>query len=452
MKKKILAYMLLCALMLSSFVGCKSDEKKESSNTTTSAEEEDEDITTYNIGICLSEDNEYYNYINTGFCDALNDIFPDKNVKYDVQIITPEHSGESIMQYFLRHDVDLIFADGTAALSAASIATFETPIVAAGVIDYKTTLHAIGTSWDRTTKRNITGISGAPSVSSQLSMLLETNPSMKRVGILYSAEDTDSIYQNELLENYLNEAGIAWKEYKLTSTTVSDSQYELEADSASIILPSEIAISSAKEGSLIPSDSFGDSRLISGLLSPNSARAPKTSDRWEASFEIAPLEEVEEDAAAKKAKEKAYKKMAETERENRIIMDEACKECDAFYIAAESSLSDQIEMISSLANENGVRTLGGDMNLGKYTLVSLYNDPYDMGYRAGKMVQRILLNEEDPGEIKIALPSSNAQKLYQDEVAALYEQEFPKSFKEYDEFLESYEVGSETNRVKTEEE
>jgi putative ABC transport system substrate-binding protein len=67
------------------------------------------------------------------------------------------------------------------------------------------------------------------------------------------------------------------------------------------------------------------------------------------------------------------------------------------------------------------------------------------------MVNRILVNEEEPGEIKISLPSSNNTKLYQDEVAQIFELTFPKSFREYDEFVESYEVGSNTNRVATEE-
>ncbi len=425
MKKRVLSYILLCTLVISSFCGCRSAKNETPEEKSSVSSDEDADTKVYHVGVCLSEDTDYYNFINSGFCDALSDIFPDGNVKYEIQTISPENSGESIMQYFLGNNVDLIFANGTAALSAASIATFETPIVAAGVIDYRTTLHIISGSWNRTTKRNITGISGAPSVSNQLSMLLETKPDLKHIGILYSAEDTDSIYQNELLESYLNEAGIPWKEYKLTSSMVSSSQYELEEDSTAIILPGEIAKASSKEGSSIPTTAFGESNLISGILSPNSARASQVSERWDGAVETEATE-------------------------NEEIVKTACEECDAIYIAADSSLSDQIEMISTLANENKTLTLGGDMTLGKHTLITLYADPYDMGYRAGKMVKRILINEEDPGEIKISLPSSNVTKLYQDDVAELFELTFPKSFREYDEFVENYEVGSNTNRVVSE--
>lgn len=431
MRKRILSYILLCTLVISSFCGCKSAKKETTDEKASVTSEEDTDTKVYHVGICLSEDTDYYNFINSGFCDALSDIFPEGNIKYEIQTISPENSGESIVQYFLGNNVDLIFANGTAALSAASIATFETPIVAAGVIDYKTTLHIIGGSWDRKTKRNITGISGAPSVTNQLSMLLETKPDIKHIGILYSPEDTDSVYQDELLESYLNEAGIAWKEYKLTSTTVSSSQYELKEDSAAIILPGENAKASSKEGSSIPTDIFGESNLINGILSPNSARVAKVSDRWDIADETDSTEAESYD--------------------NEDIVKIACEECDALYIAADSSLSDQIEMISSLANENNVLTVGGDMALGKHSLITLYTDPYDMGYRAGKMVKRILINEEDPGEIKISLPSSNVTKLYQDDIAEIFELTFPKSFREYDEFVETYEVGSNTNRVAIEE-
>ena len=74
-----------------------------------------------------------------------------------------------------------------------------------------------------------------------------------------------------------------------------------------------------------------------------------------------------------------------------------------------------------------------------------------MGYRAGKLVKRIVVDGENPGEIKIGLPSANVKKLYQSSVAQLFEKEFPKSFTEYNEFVSTYVAGSETTRVSTEE-
>ena len=459
--KKFSIYLTLAAVALCSFSGCKTKESTSSTTTesTDTATEEESDV--FSIGVCLSNDNEYYNYITTGFIDAVKDTLGEENVEITSKLISDEASGETIIQEFLNQDVDLIFANGKAALSAASISTTETPIVAAGVIDFKSTLHILDDGWNRYTGRNITGISGSPSVSNQLSLLLETNPTMKSVGILYSAEDTDSIYQNEILENYLDEAGIPWKEYELTSSAAAAAEYEAVVEAGgSIILPGDEVIASAKEGSTMDVESLGEDDIISDIRSPNSARSPKTSKFWETlTVESSDDEATDEASEADTDDEATSTETESTETantssdisENASLIETACSECDALYIAADSNLTDQIETITSIANANLVSTIGGDMTLGEYTLVTLYSDPYDMGYRAGKLAKRILADGENPGEIKIGLPSSTVTKLYQDTIAELFEIEFPKSFEEYDEFISTYEVGSNTTRVETEE-
>ncbi len=468
--KTFVIYTLMSALALCSFAGCSKKEETTSSSVTT--EEDEEETTTYSIGLCLSIDNEYYNYITTGFLDAVYDTIGEENVEINTQLITEENSGEQIIQGFLNDNVNLIFANGKAALSAASIHTIDTPVVGAGVVDFKTTLHILDDNWNRTTNRNITGISGSPSISNQLSLLLETNPSMDSIGILYSPEDTDSIYQNEILENYLDDAGIPWKEYELTSSATAAAEYVAVTDAAgSVIEASEKAFASSKEGSSDNVESIGDDGIITDILSANSARSPQISKFWveedtesttdeateisdEASSEStnestevtdATTEEVTE--SDESSSDDTSEEIEENEADNTSIIETAVTECDALYIAAGSTLTDQIETITSMANNAGVSTIGGDMALGQYTLVTLYSDPYEMGYRAGKLVERILVNGENPGEIKIGLPSSNVTKLYQDNVADLFEMEFPKSFQEYDEFISTYEVGSTVTRI-----
>ncbi|MCR5545628.1 MAG: hypothetical protein K6F30_04035 [Lachnospiraceae bacterium] len=479
-RKKLSIYFLLSALVITSFAGCsqKSDSSSTTSDTTT---EDGEEAPNYSIGLCLSIDNEYYNYITKGFLDAVYDTIGEENVTVDTKFITPEANGESIIQGFLSKDVDLIFANGKAALSAASIHTIDTPVVGAGVIDFKTTLHILDDGWDRYTGRNITGISGSPSVSNQLSLLLETNPTMKHIGILYSPEDTDSIYQNEILENYLDDAGIPWKEYELTSSVSAAAEYIAVTEAAgSVIEPSEKAFASAKEGAADNVESLGEDEIISDILSPNSARSAQISKFWEdetttddatkgdASTDETSTDDGTTDNAetvdstdTSSDEEKDTSKAdssSDTDEEseddsaledvdNTSIIETAVSECDALYIAAGSTLTDQIETITNMANAAGISTIGGDMTLGQYTLVTLYSDPYEMGYRAGKLVERILVDGENPGEIKIGLPSSNVTKLYQDTVAELFGMEFPKSFQEYDEFISTYEVGSTITRI-----
>lgn len=460
--RKFFAYVLTAALTLCAFSGCKTSEQTTATTEQPTPEEEDS-TPTYNIGVCLSIDNEYYNYITTGFLDALYDTIGEDNVTVTTRLISQDSSGEDIIQEFLNENVNLIFANGKAALSAASIGTLETPIVGAGVIDFKNTLHILDEHWNRYTGRNITGISGSPSVSNQLSLLLETNPTMKRIGILYSPEDTDSIYQNEILEGYLDDAGIPWKEYELTSSASAAAEYvSVTEDAGSVILPGEKALSSAKEGDTTNVESLGEDGILTDILSPNSARTPKISKFWteEENSETPESddESLETETASSNTPESETSSSStsesetdtdtlEEEADNSTIVETAASQCDALYIAAGSTLTDQIEMITNIANTAKVSTIGGDMTLGQYTLVTLYSDPYDMGYRAGKVAKRILVDGEDPAEIKIGLPSSDVKKLYQDSVAQLFELEFPKSFTEYDEFLSTYVVGSETTRL-----
>lgn len=466
-KKKLIAYLMTAAVVLCAFSGCKKTEKPTTSTDTQQTEEEA--APTFTIGVCLSIENDYYNYITTGFLDAVYDTMGKENVTVNTQIISAEHSGEDIIQEFLSQNTDLIFANGKAALSAASIGTLETPIVGAGVIDFKNTLHILDDHWNRYTGRNITGISGSPSVSNQLSLLLETNPTMDSIGILYSPEDTDSIYQNEILEGYLNDAGIPWKEYELTSSASAAAEYVALSDDAGTVIPAgEKAFASAKEGDTTEVEALGEDGILTDILSPNSARTPKVSEFWETYIDdnegtqdsetdedtesdsrdqAADTTEDTSDTEETTTSEDDSDNIAEEAADNTQVIETAVSECDALYIAAGSTLTDQIEMITTLANEAKVSTIGGDMTLGQYTLVTLYSDPYDMGYRAGKVAKRILVDGEYPGEIKIGLPSSDVKKLYQDSVADLFEMEFPKSFTEYDDFVSTYEVGSETTRV-----
>ena len=471
-KKKLFAYILTAAVAMCAFSGCKTTEKSSTSADTNNAEEEA--APTFTIGVCLSIDNDYYNYITTGFLDAVYDTMGEENVKVNTQIISEEHSGEDIIQEFLSENTDLIFANGKAALSAASIGTLETPIVGAGVIDFKNTLHILDDHWNRYTGRNITGISGSPSVSNQLSLLLETNPTMDSVGILYSPEDTDSVYQNEILEGYLDEAGIPWKEYELTSSASAAAEYVAFSDDAGAVIPAgEKAFASAKEGDTTNVEALGEDGILTDILSPNSARTPKVSDSWETYIASQTSDQetentdgtesdvsdnnsntsesdnskVESNTSESDTTSNDSEEETDEDADNVQIVETAVSECDALYIASGSTLTDQIEMITTLANEAKVPTIGGDMTLGQYTLVTLYSDPYDMGYRAGKVAKRILVDNEDPSEIKIGLPSSDIKKLYQDSVADIFEMEFPKSFTEYDEFISTYVVGSETTRI-----
>ncbi len=127
-------------------------------------------------------------------------------------------------------------------------------------------------------------------------------------------------------------------------------------------------------------------------------------------------------------------------------MTTVCNECSAIYIPYGSMLSDQMDVISSIADAAGVVIVAGDTNIGQSALVTLFYDPYDLGYKAGKKAVRVLQGE-DITRLKIGYgDADNYVKLYNGTIAEAFGKTFPKSFSEISEFLSTYEYGSKTSR------
>ena len=130
------------------------------------------------------------------------------------------------------------------------------------------------------------------------------------------------------------------------------------------------------------------------------------------------------------------------------ILSVACEECGALYIPSNSMLLDQAEHISDIATASGVSTIGGDIHIGKHTLTSLFHDPYDQGYRAGKQAYQILIRGSDPSAISFGNNSGSLRiKMYQDIYAYRLSMSFPKSFHEIDAYLRRYTPGYFTERI-----
>jgi ABC-type uncharacterized transport system substrate-binding protein len=205
----------LAAILAVSLPACGKDK---SSGYTPLPEEDD---TVYNISLCQDEDSDYYNNISQGFNDALTDLFGSAHVNVTTMVANDAIGTDSICADYVTGGTDLIFANGKKSLSSAATATEDIPIVGAAVMDYQSVLHlatASDSSWNKKTGTNVTGISSKPNLEEQLSLLIEATPDLQSVGILYNPEDTDGIYQNVLLEKYLDQAGIPWKEYALPSS------------------------------------------------------------------------------------------------------------------------------------------------------------------------------------------------------------------------------------------
>ena len=103
-------------------------------------------------------------------------------------------------------NVDLILANATPALQAASTATQTIPILGTAVTEYGVALDI--KDFSGTVGGNISGTSDLAPLDQQADMLLELLPDAKNVGILYCSAEANSVYQADVVKAALEAKGV----------------------------------------------------------------------------------------------------------------------------------------------------------------------------------------------------------------------------------------------------
>lgn len=170
----------------------------------------------YKIGMCQLVQHPALDAASEGFKAALTEKLGDK-VEFDYQ----NASGDSatcatIINQFVSSGSDLIFANATPALQAASAITQTIPIVATSITDYATALDI--TDWSGTTGTNITGTSDLAPLEEQAQMFKELLPDAKNIGLLYCSSEANSKYQIDIVSTELKKLGYTTKEYSFSDS------------------------------------------------------------------------------------------------------------------------------------------------------------------------------------------------------------------------------------------
>ena len=211
MKKKLLSTLMATAMVLG-LVGCGNASSTQTASGSTSSTEAGTDGKVYHIGVCQLVEHEALDAATQGFQDALKDKLGENNVVFDVQNAQGEETNcATICTGFVSDNVDLILANATASLQAASAATNSIPIVGTSITDYATALNA--DDWNGTSGTNITGTSDLAPLDQQESMIKELVPDVTQVGIVYCSAEANSVFQANQIEAALEKDGIAYKEY-----------------------------------------------------------------------------------------------------------------------------------------------------------------------------------------------------------------------------------------------
>lgn len=166
----------------------------------------------YTIGICQLMEHEALDAATKGFKDTLTKKLGKDNVEFDEQNAQGESTNcSTICNGFVTSNVDLILANATGALQAATQATADIPILGTSVSDYATALNI--KDWKGKTGTNVSGTSDLAPIDQQEAILKEIIPNAKKVGILYCSSEPNSAYQSKLMQKALKKDGIAYKEY-----------------------------------------------------------------------------------------------------------------------------------------------------------------------------------------------------------------------------------------------
>ena len=202
----------MATAMVLGLVGCGNASSTQTASGSTSSTEAGTDGKVYHIGVCQLVEHEALDAATQGSQDALKDKLGENNVVFDVQNAQGEETNcATICTGFVSDNVDLILANATASLQAASAATNSIPIVGTSITDYATALNA--DDWNGTSGTNITGTSDLAPLDQQEAMIKELVPDVTQVGIVYCSAEANSVFQANQIEAALEKDGIAYKEY-----------------------------------------------------------------------------------------------------------------------------------------------------------------------------------------------------------------------------------------------
>ena len=165
----------------------------------------------YTVGICQLAQHVALDAATEGFKAALTDKLGNK-----VTIVEQNASGDSstcstICNQFVADNVDLIMANATPALLAASAATGTIPVVGTSISHYGTALEI--EDWTGKTGINVTGTSDLAPLADQAAIIGELFPDTQKVAVIYCSAEPNSVYQADVITAEFDKMGLAYEIY-----------------------------------------------------------------------------------------------------------------------------------------------------------------------------------------------------------------------------------------------
>ena len=187
--KKLLT-ILLATICLFALCACNSDSNQGSNP--------------IKVGVVQTTQHPALDAATQGFVDALKE---NGITNVDVQNASGESTNcSTIVGNFVADGVDLIMANATPALQAASAATDTIPVLGTSITVYDVVLGG-------SVPKNVSGTTDLAPLDEQASMIKELFPEAKKVGILFCSAEANSQYQVDKISEFLKEDGIETVNY-----------------------------------------------------------------------------------------------------------------------------------------------------------------------------------------------------------------------------------------------
>ena len=195
------------------------------------------------MGICQLVTHDALDAATQGFMDALNEALPGR-VEFDVQNAAGDsNTCSTIVNSFVADGVDLILANATPALQAATAATADIPILGTSVTEYGVALNIQG--FDGTVGGNVSGTSDLAQLDQQAAMIYELFPDAETVGLIYCSAEANSQYQVDTVKAELEKLGYTCELYPFADSNDAAAVTQTACDASDVIyLPTDNTVAS----------------------------------------------------------------------------------------------------------------------------------------------------------------------------------------------------------------
>jgi len=201
----------------------------------------------YTIGICQLVTHPALDAATKGFQDAIIEELGAENVTFDYQNAgNSSTTCSTIVSSFAAKNVDLIMANATPALQAATAATKTIPILGTSITEYGVALGI--DNFSGTVGGNVSGTSDLADLEAQAQMIIDLVPDAKNIGLLYCTAEPNSKYQVDTVKAYLEGKGIIVKDYGFaTINDVTSITQKASSECDAIYIPTDNTAASCAE-------------------------------------------------------------------------------------------------------------------------------------------------------------------------------------------------------------